>query len=171
MYKTTWILLALGLALPAVAGKGKEAPPPPNPAPSAPAPAGAATPAAQSVVTYRHVLMEGLGKHMKGASMIVKGEIDRPGDMLLHAHALSESARAIPTLFPKGSEPAVIKSDSRPEVWTAWDDFLAKNKEYEAATQKLLDAAKANDLAAFKAAFGPVGASCGACHDKYRIEE
>ncbi|MFK7928535.1 MAG: cytochrome c [Myxococcota bacterium] len=131
----------------------------------------AVDPKAAAIVAYRHNMMEGMGKHMKLSAMIVKGEVDRPDDMLMHAEALHKAAFATPTLFPKSTGPGKIKSDSLPAVWEQWDGFLAANKTYEEATAKLVEVAKAKDLAGFRAQFGAVGRSCGGCHETFRVDE
>ena len=164
------VVLVVLLALPVTALSGKKK----KNAVEEKEPAAAAAPATdapEAVVGYRHQVMEGAAKHMKAASMIVKGEITRPEDMVLHAAALHGVAKAVPTLFPKGTEPAAIASDSKPEVWTNWDDFLVKNQAYEDATAKLLAFANAGDLDGFKGQFREVGMSCGGCHDAYRVDE
>lgn len=167
--------MALILAVPAWSGKkDKKTPAAPAAQPVESPDAGPAVeidPKAKAVVSYRHNLMEGMGKHMRLSAMIVKGEVERPDDMLMHAQALHHAAKATPSLFPKGTEPTAIESDSLPAVWEDWDGFLAANKTFEDATAKLVEVAKAGDLAGFKAQFGAVGKSCGGCHDTYRVDE
>jgi cytochrome c556 len=68
--------------------------------------------------------------------------------------------------FPKGS--AVGNSEARPEIWQSWPDFQQKMKDFEQQSKLLADLAKAGDEAKTKAQFGKVGATCKACHDKYK---
>lgn len=121
---------------------------------------------------YRHEFMEGLGKHMKAASMIAKGEVTvSKADMVLHANALHNSSKALLGLFPKDTGPDKVQgTEALPAIWEKWSDFEAANAKYEAETKKLVEVAEKGDLAGFKAQFGNVGKSCGGCHDSFREE-
>lgn len=56
---------------------------------------------------------------------------------------------------------------AKAEIWTDMDGFKAEDMKLAAATTAL--AAVAGDgLDAMRAAFGPVGQSCGSCHEAYR---
>lgn len=123
------------------------------------------------VVEYRETLMEGMAKHMKMSGMVVKGAIDRKADLVGHARALHAASQSIPDLFPEGTGPDAIKSESKPEIWTDRDGFLAANTTYAEATAKLVEVAESGDFDAFKAQFGQVGKSCGGCHDGYRVDD
>lgn len=127
---------------------------------------------APAAYEYRETMMSSLGKHMKLTSMIVRGEIDRPGDRLGHAKALHAASKDMASLFPEGTGPDVVPtSESKPEVWTDRPGFEAAVAAYAEATTKLVEAAKSEDDEAFKAAFQAVGKQCGACHNGYRIDK
>lgn len=158
------VVLCSAITLPALSGKKKNAPEPAEPA--------MAPEAAQAIADYRHNLFESMGKHMRLSSMLVKGKVDAPGDMVLHAQALHSSAASIPNLFPKGTDPgSVQKTDALMSIWEDPEGFKTAVSNYEAATAKLLELAKAGDAEGFKAQFGKVGATCGGCHDSYRKDE
>jgi cytochrome c556 len=56
-------------------------------------------------------------------------------------------------------------SESKPEVWTNWEDFTAKAK-------ALNDAALAIDVTSvegIQAGMGAIGGSCKSCHTAYRM--
>ena len=58
-------------------------------------------------------------------------------------------------------------SEAKPEVWTNWNDFLAKGK-------ALGDAAGALDVASAEsigAGMGAIGGTCKACHTDYRVQK
>ena len=126
---------------------------------------------AKAMVEYRHAFYEGLGKHMKMSAMIIKGEVDRPGDLAKHARALHEASTSIPHLFPKGTEPSAHKSEAKPEIWTDWKGFMEKQKAFETASAKFVEVAEQGDMKAAGAQFRKVGMSCGGCHDGYRVDE
>ena len=62
------------------------------------------------------------------------------------------------------------KGDTRakPEVWKEAAKFKEASDKMQAEVGKLNVAAKAGNVEALKAAFGPAAASCKACHDNFR---
>jgi cytochrome c556 len=125
---------------------------------------------AHPTVAYRHTLFEAAAKHMKMSGMIAKGEIDRPGDMLVHATALQGLSQDLVSLFPAGTGPDQAKTDAKAEIWSKPAQFATAATAFKDATAGLVDAAKTNDKAKFGAALGKVGESCGGCHETFRAE-
>jgi cytochrome c556 len=121
------------------------------------------------IVKYRETVMEILAKHMSATSQVVKGHVDRKADLVANAQAIHDASKVIPELFPADS--AKAKSESKPEVWTKWDDFVKANQVLEAESAKLVEVAKTGDFEAFKVQFGKVGGACGECHDAFRVED
>ncbi len=130
-----------------------------------------ADPGPDLVVKYRHKVMEAAGDHMGALGMIVKGESNRTSDVTMHATALAEIARIVPDLFPAGTGPDVVKSDSKAEIWTKKAEWDAAVKVFQDESAKLVETAKGGDMTAIKAQFGKVGGSCGDCHDLFRVDE
>lgn len=127
--------------------------------------------AAEKVVAYREKAMKAAANHLGLASMLAKGEIHRASDWSLHAEALHDLGASFASLFPEGTGPDKVKSESKPEIWTQRDKFLAAAAAFEAETLKLVDVAKTGDLAAYKAQTDKVGQACGACHEPFRVED
>jgi cytochrome c556 len=78
---------------------------------------------------------------------------------------LIASAGEIEAKFTANVEDA--GSAAKPEVWTNWDDFVAKAK-------ALGDAANAMDVASAEtigAGMAGVGGACKACHTDYRVAD
>ena len=78
--------------------------------------------------------------------------------------ALIEAAGKIEATFMEqgGADPA---SESKPEIWANWEDFLVKAK-------ALGDAAGAVDVASVEsigAGMGAIGGACKDCHTSYRV--
>lgn len=154
-------VLCTAITVPALSGKKDKG-----------ADAAADTAALQATVDYRHTLYESMGKHMKMASFIVKGQLDVPDDMLLHAQALHGASKSIPKLFPAGTGPDNFeKTEALPSIWEDPEGFEQAVAAYQTETAKLVEVAKAGDVAGFKAQFGKVGATCGGCHDKFRKDD
>ena len=85
------------------------------------------------------------------------------------AKALGAWARALPGLFPVGSD--VGKTTAGPAIWTDRAGFEKAAANYADAVDKLTMAADANDKAAYAAALPAVGAACGACHSVNRAKK
>jgi cytochrome c556 len=73
--------------------------------------------------------------------------------------------------WPEGTDNvSLVGTRALPEIWENLADVQAKYEAFGAAATGL--AAVAGDgLDPMRAAFGPVGASCGACHDAYQAEQ
>jgi cytochrome c556 len=83
---------------------------------------------------------------------------------------MAEWAGVIPSLFPPGTEKG-NDTKAKPAVWSDRAGFIKAAGVYQDAAKKLAAAAKANDKAAFAAAFKETGKACGACHKAYREKE
>lgn len=102
----------------------------------------------------------------------MKGVVERGDDVAgqaFAARAIASWAKAIPGMFPAGSDGA--PSNALPTVWTDRAGFEAKAADYAAAAAKLADLAKAGDKAGFAAQYGELGKTCGACHSSFRKDD
>ena len=59
---------------------------------------------------------------------------------------------------------------ARPDIWKEDAKFKERQQKLVEETGKLVTAAKAGNLDALKAQFGPTAASCKACHDSFRAQ-
>ncbi|MBQ2263347.1 MAG: cytochrome c [Loktanella sp.] len=66
-----------------------------------------------------------------------------------------------------GTDSSIETSRARAEIWTDPDGYLQVKQGMAEATEALALVA-GDGLDALKGAFGPVGQSCGACHQTYR---
>ncbi|MGZ8347696.1 MAG: c-type cytochrome [Allosphingosinicella sp.] len=101
----------------------------------------------------------------------MKATIDAGGDVRPYAFGarmLQRWARAIPAMFPTGSN--VAPTRAKAEVWSDRAGFEQRAQAYADASGQLATAAQGGDLAAFTAAWTAVRESCGGCHDGYRLE-
>ena len=58
-----------------------------------------------------------------------------------------------------------INSEALPAIWENWDDFVSKSEDLEFA----LEGVDTSTLIDLRASLGNVGAACGSCHQKYRM--
>lgn len=85
----------------------------------------------------------------------------------LAAERAAFMATIVSDTFPAGS---TANSKAKPELWQQQADFQKLMKDMQAKTAALATAAKGSDLEAIKPVFGAAGASCKACHDKYKMD-
>lgn len=117
-------------------------------------------------VMARQALMKTIGVNTKilGDMAGGKSAFDQAAADTAKA-ALAAAAAEIPVKFePQATDP---DSEAKPEIWTNWDDFVAKGN-------ALATAAAAIDTASVEtigAGMGGVGGACGACHKAYRVKK
>lgn len=87
-------------------------------------------------------------------------------DALEKMNASAQAAKDVEAYYPAGTETGDTKA--APAIWSDRAGFQKATDEFAAATQAAVDAAP-QDLEAFRAVFGPVGAGCGTCHEAYRL--
>ena len=72
-------------------------------------------------------------------------------------------AASTPAIFEDDDLP--INSEALPAIWGNWDDFLSKSEDLEFA----LEGVDTSTLIDLRGSLGNVGAACGSCHQKYRM--
>lgn len=77
-------------------------------------------------------------------------------------------ANYVPELFPAGS--ITPNSKAKVELWQQSAEFQRLMRDMQSKVATLATVAKGGDLEAIKPAFGATGASCKACHDKYKAD-
>lgn len=75
---------------------------------------------------------------------------------------LAANAAEIPAVFETPYEAATAS----PDIWTNWDDFVAKSEAMVTAASVTVDSAEA-----IGPVLGAIGGTCGACHQPYRLKE
>lgn len=70
-------------------------------------------------------------------------------------------------LWPEGTDSSAGDNRAKAEIWTDFEGYLDKKQALVTASVTLADVA-GDSLDALKTAFGPVGKSCGDCHETYR---
>ena len=117
-------------------------------------------------------------KYRKASYTVMAAHFGRLGAMAsgrapYDAKAAAENAELVATLsklpwaaYGEGTD----KGDTRakPEIWKEAAKFKDASDKMQAEVAKLNVAAKAGNLDALKAAFGPAAATCKACHDNFR---
>ena len=132
-------------------------------------PASAQFARADEAVKYRQGAWFVLNQHFTRIGSMVRGRVPFDARVALKdAGVVATLARLPATAFGHGTD---LPSDhARPEIWTESARFREQNERLVAETGRLLAAAKTQDLAQIKAAFGPAANTCKECHDAYRSQ-
>jgi cytochrome c556 len=117
-------------------------------------------------------------KYRKASYTVMAAHFGRLGAMAsgrapYDAKAAADNADIVATLsklpwaaFGEGTDKGETRG--KPEIWKESAKFKEASDKMQADIAKLTVAAKAGNLDALKAAFGPAAASCKACHDNFR---
>jgi cytochrome c556 len=122
----------------------------------------------EDAVKYRQSAMFVMANHFGRIGAMVQGRV--PYD----AAAATANAEVVATMsrlpfvgFVEGTAGST-KGTAKANIWTDRAKFDQGAKSMQEEVQKLLAAARTNNLDNVKAAFGNVGKACKACHDDYR---
>lgn len=106
-------------------------------------------------------------KNLGAIKTVVDGNGPASG-ALAPAQEMAAFGAKLPSLFPQGSGTGDTKAT--PAIWSDWAGFQKAAKDFETAATAVASAASANNIDGVKAGFAQLGATCGACHDKYRAK-
>lgn len=117
-------------------------------------------------------------KYRKASFTVMAAHFGRLGAMAngkasYDAKAAADNAELVATLaklplaaFGEGTDKGETRA--KPEIWKDAAKFKEAADKMQTELGKLNVAAKAGNVDALKAAFGPAAASCKACHDNFR---
>ena len=83
------------------------------------------------------------------------------------AEAMVKWAMQYTALYPDGTQTG-HDTKAKPEIWSDRAGFEKADAAFVSAAEKLAEAAKSGDKAAFAAAFTTTTQSCGGCHRNYK---
>lgn len=116
-------------------------------------------------IKYRQGALFVMSQHFARLGAMANGRV--PYDAAVAA-ANAEVVANMATLPWAAFGPGTEGGKARPDVWKEDAKFKERQEKLIAETVKLVMAAKAGNLDALKAQFGPTAASCKACHDSFR---
>ncbi len=121
----------------------------------------------EDAIKYRKASLTVLGTHFGRLAAMANGRV--PYD----AKAASDNAEVIAAVaklpwaaFGEGTDKGETRA--KPEIWKETAKFKEAADKSQAELAKVVSAARTGNLDALKAAVGPAGASCKACHDNFR---
>jgi cytochrome c556 len=128
--------------------------------------------AAEGAVRYRQSTMNVLYNNFGplGAMASGKAPFDAKKAQTLATRAVFMSNIAA-EVFPAGSGPeSGVTTKAKAQIWTDQAEFQKLMKDAHDKLEALAKATRSGKLETMKAAFGPAGAACKACHDKFKEE-
>lgn len=134
------------------------------------APASAQFAKSEDAIKYRQSALFVMGQHFGRIGAMVNGRV--PYDeqaAVANAEVVATLARLPWAGFGPGTDKG-RDTRAKPEIWTEQAKFKEHQDKLLAEVPKLLAAARTNNLANLKAAFGPASQVCKGCHDDYRKE-
>lgn len=122
----------------------------------------------EDAVKYRQSALFVMSQHFAriGAMATDKAPYDAKA-AVENAEVVAQMARLPWVGFVPGTD-KIGNTRAKPEIWTEQASFREHNEKLVGETQKLLAAARTNNLDNLKAAFKPTAAACKACHDDFR---
>ncbi|KRB50108.1 cytochrome C556 [Rhizobium sp. Root708] len=119
----------------------------------------------------RVAMMKKIGGATGSLASIAKGEKPYDAEAVKTALAtISETAKAFPDQFKPGTENASADSEASPKIWENMDDFKARAQKLSSDADALVAQLPA-DAAGVGAGLKTLGASCGGCHQNYRVKK
>jgi cytochrome c556 len=123
----------------------------------------------EDAIKYRKAAFTVMASHFGRIGAMVQGKAPFDAKAAAENAELALMMSKLPyTAFVPGTDKGETKAKA--EIWTEGDKFRAAATKMQDEMAKLNAAAKTGNLDTIKAAFGPVGQSCKACHDEYRKE-
>lgn len=117
----------------------------------------------------RQADMKQTGAALGALGAIAKGQ--KPYDaeaVKTSLETLSRVGKEFPDFFPAGTETG-DNTAAAPAIWQNFDDFKAQSHKLGEEADKLLASLPA-DQAGVASAMQTIGASCGTCHQTYRLK-
>lgn len=123
---------------------------------------GLSAPGDDDAIAYRQHIMKSLQEQTAALGKIMSGAA--PDD---NAVAHMEALALIASTALKSFEPKVPGGESKPEVWSEWDDFSRRMREFAERTATMAQAAREGGKDA-GLAHAIEALNCKSCHDTYR---
>ena len=123
----------------------------------------------EDAVKYRKAAFTVMAAHFGRVGAMVQGRVPFDAAAAQANLEIATTMSKLPfTAFGPGTD--VGDTRAKPNIWSDNAKFVAASNKMIEEMAKLNTAAKSGNLDQIKAAFGPVGGACKACHDDFRKE-
>jgi cytochrome c556 len=116
----------------------------------------------QDVIDYRQLIMKQLDAESQALGMMVSGQIP-PDSLALEAKSIANAAKAALKAF----EPKVPGGESKPDVWSHWEDFSKRMQAFARDSDEMAKVAETGNVAKVTELM-ITALPCKECHDTYR---
>ena len=121
----------------------------------------------EDAVKYRKASYTVMAAHFGRLGAMANGRVPYDAKLAAENAELGVALAKLPwTAYGEGTDKGETRA--KPEIWKEAGKFKEAADKMQAEVGKLNVAAKAGNVDALKAAFGPAAASCKACHDYFR---
>ena len=122
----------------------------------------------EDAIKYRQSAMYVMGNHFGRIGAMVQGRVPYDAAMAAANADVAVAMSRLPFAGFVDGTASTEKGRASAAIWTDRAKFDEASKKMQEELVKLAAAARTNNLDAVKAAFGPVGQACKACHDNFR---
>ena len=113
-----------------------------------------------------------IGRNFKTINDQLKTSAPDLTEIQAAAAAKEEASAGMVDWYPAGTGPdSGVKTEALAVIWEEPEDFTLKVSEYDTALGALQTATTSGDFDAITAVARATGSTCGACHDKYRLDD
>ncbi len=128
-------------------------------------------PAVAGAIKARQGQMQLYAHNLGVLGAMAKGDMDYNAETAQAAadNLLAVSGLNAMTMWPQGSDNSLGNNRASPDIWTNFPDVVTKAGALSTAAGDMA-AAAGKDLDGLRAAMGPLGGACGACHKAYRTK-
>lgn len=135
------------------------------------APAAAQFQKPEDAIKYRQSAFTVMASHFGRVAAMAQGKVPFDAKAAAANAAIAATMAPLPyTAFGAGTDKGA-PTRAKAEIWSDGAKFKSLTDDMQAAMVKFEAAAKTGDLDQIKAALGPLGKSCKACHDDFRNEK
>lgn len=131
------------------------------------------TPAEQATVATatRQGLFKVLGYNMGAIGGMARGAVEFDAAIAeRNANRIAMLAPMIPELFASDTRTFDVTTEALPIIWDNKAQFEEKAANLIAAAETFAAVARSGDQRAITAAIRPFGATCGNCHETFRVD-
>ena len=122
------------------------------------------------VIAYRRSAMTMIGWNFVPLSAMVKGKTTFDAkEFARRSERLAALSEQIFEGFAPGSDKGA-ETDAKADIWTHYEDFQTKVKDFIREAKALDEVAKTGDEAKMKDQFKKTAGTCKGCHDDYKAD-
>lgn len=126
---------------------------------------------AKTAVQFRQALLQLVRSNMGPLGGMAKGQIEYDADVInKNAMRIEQLALMMSDYFDTDTRKFDLSTEAADIIWEQKSDFNSKAQDLVEAAVSLQKIAMAKDDANYRKGIGALGATCKACHDKFKTE-